>query len=210
MDIKDILPLVGVAFGWFLKELSDGFRQSSAEHARVGKVLVLIYQLHDELRRLKIHQEFIKDRPGSWTEYEQFRVRTARRYLDQRGNIQETVAEAVDLVSGRWPFDAVELGHIKVILTWYHKTDLSALASDHDRYLKALSSLEVSLDMAEQLLRRLVLKLARMHSLFTWIRVRWDWHRQKSASAKKNREFTEQLLTDLYDGKDAKTGSPLA
>jgi hypothetical protein len=208
MELKDILPLIGVAAGWFLKEFSDGFKQRGEQRARVGKALTRLFQLHDEVRRLKMHQAFIKDRPGSWAEYEGFRVRAARRYLDQRGGVQETVQEAVDLVSSRWPFDAVDLGSVKVLLTWYYKMELSALASDPEKYVNALSSLEVGLDLADQLLRRLVLKLARLHSPITWIRVRLIWRRHQSPLAQKNREFGEQQLTELYGESETKAEPP--
>src|SRR5437868_7113682 len=144
METKDILPLVGVAIGWLLKAVSDTFSHRSERHARIGKVMVRLFQLHDELRRLRMHQDYMKDRPASWEDYEKFRFRAARRYLEKRGDTSKTIDEAVDLVSGRWPFDAVDLGHIKVILTGYHSVDLAAVSSNSEKYVKALSSLEVS------------------------------------------------------------------
>lgn len=136
--------------------------------------------------------------------YEQFRVAASRRYLDQRGKTLETVSEAIDLVASRWPFDALDLDNVKVMLTWYHKTNLGALASDREKYIKMLSSLEVSLLLAEKMLRRLVLKLALLHSPLTWIRVRWNWHKHETAAAKEGQEYTEKFLAEMLDGIDDK------
>jgi hypothetical protein len=38
MDAKDILPVVGVAVGWALKEFSDSFHEREQDVRRSGKL----------------------------------------------------------------------------------------------------------------------------------------------------------------------------
>ena len=92
----------------------------------------------------------------------------------------------------------------------FHTTSLQPLSRDvdTDQYVKWLSFLEVSVDVAEHALKRIVLRLARLHGPATWLRVRWSWHRQKSRLAAANSKLVDEMLSEFYaraDGDSERT-----
>ena len=207
MELKDLLPLGGVAVGWLLKELSDSIRRGAETRATLGAALLGLLDLDGELRRLGMALAFQKNRPITWEQYETIRRATARRYLT-RTDPTKAVEAAVAALARVNPVQASQLRDLPTMLAMFHATSLQALSRDADteQYVKMLSLLEVSVDVAEHALKRTVLRLARLHGPATWLRVRWSWHRRQSRLAAKNTTFGEAMLSDLYTRADGGSG----
>lgn len=197
LETKDILPLIGVLIGWLLKELSDTLRHRFQQRAELGSALVGLLQLDAELSRLSTFLEFHKNRQISWEEYEKIRQETAERYL-KRTDPVKAVESAVIQLARHDPTQASSLKDIPNLLTAFHQIGLQPISADAENYIKWLSTLEVIVQMSETILKKLILKLAWLHGPLTWCRVKLQWRRQRSSLAKKNRQFTEQLLSNLY------------
>lgn len=205
MNIKDLLPLVGVLVGWALKELSDYLRERGQDRKEVGRALMGLLQLNDELQRLKMYQEYRKDRASGWEQYERFRVQTAKRYL-ARTDPAQSVQSAIDVLAGHSPVDAVNVRDMAILLKLSQNLSLETVCKDDDEaYVKWLSTLETAFDVSEHILRTFILKLAWSHGPVTWLKVRLSWRRKKNELAKKNRQFLESLLDEtLTMGNDPK------
>lgn len=206
MELKALLPLLGVIVGWFLKELSDLVRGRAEARAVLGTVLVEMLQLDAELRRLRMALTFQKNRPISWEQYEAIRHSTATRYF-ARTDPFKAVANGVTLLARKDPVAALFLSEIPRLLEFFRATKLEPVSKEATQgdYMKALSTVEVAVDLAEKALRKLTLKLAGAHSVITWCRVRILWRRQESKLAATNEAFVESYLTELYG--DAKSSS---
>src|SRR5947207_1085777 len=111
MEIRDLLPLIGVAVGWLLKELSDAARSRGEERRELGNALVGLLQLDAELHRLNTFLDFSKNRDISWEQYEKIRVETSRRYLG-RTDPSKAIEAAVVALSRRDPVRASSLRDI--------------------------------------------------------------------------------------------------
>ena len=73
MEFRYLLPLIGVAMGWLLKELSDVAANRAEERRESGVALVGLLQLEAELHRLSTFLEFQKNRKISLEQYEKVR-----------------------------------------------------------------------------------------------------------------------------------------
>jgi len=197
VETKDILPLIGVLIGWLLKELSDTLRHKSQQRVELGSALVGLMQLDAELSRLSTFLEFHKNRDISWEEYEKIRRETAERYL-KRTDPVKAVESAVIQLARHDPTQASSLKDIPQLLTAFHQIGLQPISANTADYIKWLSTLEVIVQMSETVLKKLILRLAWLHGPLTWCRVKLQWRRQRSSLAKKNRQFTEQLISSLY------------
>jgi hypothetical protein len=197
MNLREVLPIAGVAIGWFLKEVSDRLRHRFTERGDLGVALVGLLRLDAELYRLSTFLEFQKSRPISWGEYEKIRKDTAERYL-----IRTDPAEAIDAAArelARYdPVQATILRDVPFLLRQFHRTDLAQMDTNSESYVAWLSSIETTVQIAEIIIRKLTARLARHHGWMTWVRVRLMWRRRKSDSARKNREFAQAMISSLY------------
>jgi hypothetical protein len=209
MELRDILPIIGVLIGWFLKELSDVLRHRSQERGDLGNAIVGLLQLDAELNRLTTLLQFQKNRPISWEHYEKIRCETAERYLTRTDPGKAIESAAMELARHN-PVQASLLLDIPNLLASFHKVSLQQIGAKPEDYVKLLSSLEVTLDLSETVLKKLVLKLCWLHGPVTWCRVKWMWSRRRSKLAKENQEFVEKLISGLYSGKEKEHSKPEA
>jgi hypothetical protein len=210
MEFKDILAMVGVVIGWFLKELSDALRNRAEVRSTVGPTLVGLLQLESELHRLGLVLMFQKSRPISWEQYEAIRQATAKRYI-ARTPPHQMVEAATNALARVDPVEAAYLRELPTTLDLFHNTSLAPLAETdrhHADYVKALSVLEVSVEITEKLLRKIILRMARLHGPLTWLRIRLSWRSRRSKLAAKNQQAVERLLNEFFAAAAPPSKSP--
>src|SRR6266571_8571714 len=158
MEFRDLLPMIGVAIGWLLKEVSDVARYRGEERRELGNALVGLLQLDAELHRLTTFLDFQKNREISWEQYERIRVETSQRYLN-RTDPSKAIESAALALSRRDPVRASHLRDIPYLLTSFARINLEPMGSKPEDYIKWLSSLEVSVDLSATILKKFILQL---------------------------------------------------
>lgn len=165
-------PLISVAVGWFLHELSDTIKVRREDRRAVGKVLAELLEIRHQWRALPTYFEEVKKLISLPPEV----VALIRAAINQilapvLSKMEERYNEALDSIKGSLPILAFELRGKDALRPTFDQ--LRSLAASDAAAIAALPAVEFALTKeAMPLLEELLLKLAWIHGLGTWIKVR--------------------------------------
>ena len=198
MDEKVLWSLAGIALGWLLNQTSAAIKERTQTRQDLGRVISSLMLLYLELDRVYRQQNFYKDQLASWEAYEKYRAESSARLIGKDVELGEPFDSVINTVAAYAPMHAVSLQHVRGFLGRFRAFDLSPMASDRDKYIKILSSLEVGYELTQRLLERTLRRLSWKHGVDTWIRVGWHMRRHRKG-VDKNAPFITKLLTEIAE-----------
>jgi len=172
MDEKYLWPLVGVVLGWFLTFVATRMKDSEVRQGRVGRLLSKFILAHSELRVIMAITEDFKNHADDWADYERYRKGISDRHFLEPPEKVEGLQKAIDDVSADYPLHAIKFQAILNALLKSKKTSLRESSKSKEVYIRIASMHEVGLDMCEEQLVKQIRKLAWMHGIATYVRVR--------------------------------------
>jgi hypothetical protein len=196
MDRTVLLSLAGVALGWLLNQLTSVVKWRTSTRAQVGRVLASLITYRDEIQRVRLVQERVKDTDGIGPAYEAYRLRSTASLMNADVDWDKEFPEMVKVVAGIAPLDAMALVKLKGIADRVRKADLTAASGSRQAYVTSLSIMETGWQLSERGLDKIILRLARMHGWITWFRVRRQI-RGTAASIEKHRPIVNELLDQI-------------
>jgi hypothetical protein len=181
MDLKDFLPLIGVAVGWFLNE-AGAFAKRAIERKRaIGKAIALLYFLCLEMVQLKTVQESFKNMSTDVKEWERLRQRSFEKYTLNDPEFLKKLEATVDSIAEYYPIKAYELRELLAKYQFMKSKSLDVFTPVPETYISALSAYETGFLIYQFQLERLLRFLAFRHSKISWMQIRvhfWNMRRR--------------------------------
>ncbi|MDD2468076.1 MAG: hypothetical protein PHI97_29205 [Desulfobulbus sp.] len=200
MEDKYLYPIIGIALGWFLKELSTAFQSSQESKRRLGRAISSLAYLNQEMILIQGQFEVFKDLSDSHQEYERFRQYILRKYPRRDAAYVEQIKESISTVAELSPLTALNLEGIVNRYWFLQEAKLTETSKDYELYIYQLSSLEVGFELYQKEMEKILRKIAFMHGINTWAQVLY-----KSRKMRKNRpDKTESFNQILKQFKEAK------
>lgn len=185
MDEKYLWPLVGVVLGWFLTFIATRMKDSEARQGRVGRLLSKFILAHGELRVIMAVTEDFKNHADDWAHYERYRKGISDRHFLEPPEKVDGLQQAIDDISADYPLHAIKFQAILDALLKSKKTSLRESSKSREVYVRVASMYEVGLDLCEEQLVKQIRKLAWMHGVITYARVRRMLHDRKKLETRK-------------------------
>ncbi len=159
MENKYLYPLLGITFGWFLKELSTAFQASKDTKKRLGRAISSLAFINREMKIIQRQFEFFKDLASSHQEYERFRQYTLTKYLRHDDTFVKTIQESISIIAEIAPFKALLLEGIVNSYWFLQDLKLTESSKDYEFYIHQLSSIEVGFEENQKKLEKELRKL---------------------------------------------------
>lgn len=215
MDEMYLWPLVGVVLGWFLTFIATKMKDSEARQGRVGSLLSKFILAHSELRVLMNVTEDFKNHADDWADYERYRKGISDRHFLEPPEKIEGLQKAIDAVAADYPLHTIRFQAILDALVKSKKTSLRESSKSREMYVRIISLYEVGLDLCEEQLVREIRKLAWMHGITTYARVRYMLHNRKKLEARNQSvlaKFSGETFTEMKrrSEKERKAGEAAA
>ncbi len=175
MDIKDFLPLIGIAIGWFLAEGSAYGKRAIERRKTVGKTISVLYFLFLEMVQLKTAQEKFKNLSSDVKEWERLRQRSFEKYTIQEAAFVERLNTAADSLGEYYPIEAYKLREVLNKYQFSKTKKLDVFTADAGLYLATLSNYELGYLAYQYQLEIIIRFLAFRQSKLLWVRIRYNF-----------------------------------
>lgn len=180
MELKEVLPILGVALGWGLSELGGAIKARDARSRAIKQSITALYKLNFEMLQIKMAQEFYKNSsPSSLAEWERGRQRSFEQYSDMSDETKNKIREAISLISQEYPLLAFRLGESIKQYEFIRNRKLDSFVDKQDIYMKMLSGFEVGQLAAQHVVEKTIFVLALKADLILWIKLKWDTKKYK-------------------------------
>ena len=193
MDIKDFLPIIGIAAGWMLAEASAFGKRAIERKRTIGKALSAIYFLFLEMVKLKTVQEQVKRLSKDVKEWERVRQLSFERHANQDAGFAERLQATVDSMGEYYPIEAYELRDVLNKYQFSKSKKLDAYTGDPSGYLSALNIYELDHLAYQHQLELIIRFLAFRQSKILWIRIQYDFWRLRQQVEDGDLVFLQQV-----------------
>lgn len=195
-ELKFILPLVGVLVGWILSTLATLMKERGENRRLLARAIVQLDSLNQEKSKLIRHLDFLKDITESWKDFEVQRKKAWDKYVLPEGNYK-TALTVVEDVSSLYPLIGIKLKHLVESHLFSRKMKFEAsIAKSESIYLKLLSAFEVTFELEQKELEKILFKLCLRHGIVTWTRMKFEYARMKKNVSNANASgFPQNLLS---------------
>ena len=194
MEIRDILPVVGVAIGWFLSELSHYLRKRRDKFKNLGRAIATLYFIYIEMVQIKMAHENFKNISKDVKEWEGYRKRSFDKYANKDPAFATKIEDAIGYVAEYYPMEAYRLRETLNKYEFIKKKSLDKFTGNENLYIKMLSMYEVGFLGYQYILEKILLKLAFNHSINEWIKMRVDIRRMKKTMPEEEPVFGSKVL----------------
>jgi len=199
IEMKYIIPLIGVFLGWILSTLTSLFKEQNENQRRLGKAIVRLDNFNHEKIKLIRHIEYLKDLAGINKEFEDLRKRAWGKYVFPEDDYK-AIQESIDDISGLYPMIGIKL---KVLVDSHlfskkMKFD-NSVANSFDTYIKLLSAFEATFELEQKEVQKVLFKLCFKHGIITWLRMK-----RKYIKFNKNQVNGVDILDNLNSDKSDK------
>lgn len=201
MEDKYLYPIIGIALGWFLKELSTAFQSSQESKRRLGRAISSLAYLNQEMILIQSQFEIFKNLSDSHQEFERFRQYILLKYPRRDEAYVEQIKESIATVAELSPMTALNLEGIVIRYWFLQEAKLTETSKDYELYICQLSSLEVGFELYQKEMEKVLRKLALMHGIKTWIQVLHESRRMRKNRPEKTESFN-LILNKFKEAKD--------
>ena len=200
IDLKIIIPLIGVILGWTLSSLTSFYKTRGDNRKILGKSISQLYYMIDELYIVIFHLDKMKDKL-SVEEYEIHRQKSIERYTLKNEDSLSKINDLIDNISSISPSIGIELKHLLEGYLFERKVKLSSTRKNKQTYFFLLSAIEVTQDLTLARLEKLLVKLSFKHSIILGFRVKRQLRQEKERIQKEGGDFAENFYR-LFDKKE--------
>lgn len=201
MEDKYLYPLIGIALGWFLKELSTALQLSQDSKRQLAKAISSLAYMNREMILIQGQFEVFKNLTDSHQEFERFRQYILKKYLLRDEFFVKQIKDSISTIAELAPLMALNLESVVNRYWFLQEAKLTESANDHKLYIYQLSSLEVGFELYQKEMEKVVRKLAFMHSLKTWAQFVLELRRMKKNNPRESEAFNK-LLAQFRQAKE--------
>ncbi|CAH7045935.1 conserved hypothetical protein [Vibrio chagasii] len=174
MELKDILPILGVAIGWFLSEVAGAVKSRNLRRRSLRKAITSLYKLNFEMLEVKGAQEYTKNLTTEIKDWERGRQRAFVQYADNSKEFEKELNEAVLLVSEEYPLIAVKLSQFIRKYRFIKSKNLDAFTDKESIYMHLLAGNETGQLGAQHVIESNLLKIALKVDVWLWCTLKLD------------------------------------
>ncbi|CAM3250859.1 hypothetical protein [Vibrio diazotrophicus] len=174
MEIKDILPILGVAIGWFLSEVAGAVKSKNLRRRSLRKAITSLYKLNFEMLEVKSVQEYTKNLSSEIKDWERGRQRAFSQYADNSKEFEKELDDAVMLVSEEYPLIAVKLSQFIRKYRFIKTKNLNGFTDKESIYMQLLSGNETGQLAAQYVVENSLLKVAFRVDFWLWCTLKLD------------------------------------
>jgi hypothetical protein len=165
MDAKDLIPVLGVAIGWFLSEASNYARLARENRNTVNKTITTLLEMRTVTNRANFLLEGGRDYyKESFSEAHRKRLME----LHLQPLALDNHLKAVEELSAVNPILAVKLKDLLVSQNEFMKQNLTSIEAAPKLYEFMLSLFSVTYEKSSQKLKEMILRLALQQGVVTW------------------------------------------
>jgi len=169
-DLKFIIPIIGIILAWVLTSAGNFYSSLNINRKIIGKCLVQLYFFYVEREKILSLFEILKGLDDI-SDYENARKRYVERYAVSEEALKDAM-DSIKEVSSIYPFMGFTLKSIIESYSLKQKVSFkNAAIHDLNEYIKLVSIYETSLELENQQLKKIILKLSYKHSFITWVRM---------------------------------------
>jgi hypothetical protein len=206
VDLKDILPIVGVAIGWGLSEIAGAVKSRSHRRRSLRKAIYSLYKLNLEILEVKGMQEHIKNESTDLSEWESGRQHAFCNYADNSDQFAKELDDAVMLISEDYPLIAVKLSQYIRKYRYIKKKKLNHFTDDESQYMTLLTGNEVGQLLAQHFIENSILKIAFRVDLKLWLSIKIELKKFKKNIKSGDIVHSSQIIRKhTNNGKTSKT-----
>ena len=207
MELKDLLPLFGIAIGWLLAEGSAFGKRLIERRRTVGKALSVLYFLFMEMVQVKMAQERFKNLGNDVKEWERLRQRSFEKYTSQDAAFMERLNATADSLGEYYPIEAYKFREVLTKYQFVKSKKLDVFTTNPGLYVSTLSGYEYAY-MAHQYQLELIIRfLAFRQNKLLWVRIRYKFWRMRSRVPKGDMIFLQQATRSKRKAALSTTGS---
>ena len=174
MEIKDMLPILGVAIGWFLSEVAGAVKSRNLRRRSLRKAITSLYKLNFEMLEVKGAQEYTKNLSTEIKDWERGRQRAFSQYADNSKEFEKELDDAVMLVSEEYPLIAVKLSQFIRKYRFLKTKNLDGFVDKESIYMHLLAGNETGQLAAQYVVESSLLKVAFRVDLWLWCTLKLD------------------------------------
>lgn len=194
MEPKEYLPIVGVIIGWALSQITAYLRGRGESLRSLGRAISTLYFLNMEMIQLKMAIEAFKNQSSDVKEWESYRQRAFKRYVDNTPEFSKQIEGAIERVSESFPTEGYNLREIVSKYQFIKTKSLEPFVQDEKLYVRMLSSYEAGFLGYQYLLEKAVRRLAIRHSVIEWVKIELQIRRIKKSTDKNDLVFGTQVI----------------
>lgn len=189
-------PLIGVAVGWLLHEISDAIRRRREDRRAAGKVLAEVLALRNMLLTFPMTMRRVRNKMQIDQQADSIvRVGMAPIVEREMAELSERYNRAIDLAAGAFPVLAFQLRSKEHLGAWFNQ--FRAIMAGNDHLASLISQLEETIVETAVIpeLDDLALRLARIHG--------WRTRREVRSKLKASVEFSDHILDGVIKEMEA-------
>ena len=180
MEMKDLLPVIGVALGWGLSELGGFLKARSSRARSIKQAITTLYKLNFEMLQVRMSQENYKNlNPTSLEEWERGRQRAFENYIDLSPNTLDKIKESILLISQEYPLIAFRLDRAISTYCLIKGKKLDSFVTNKEVYLKMLGGFETTQLGSQYIVEETIFKLAFKVDFLLWVQFKLDTKKYK-------------------------------
>ncbi len=193
MELKDLLPLFGIAVGWLLAEGSAYGKREIERKRAVGRSLSVLYFFFMEMVQVKAAQERVKNLGNDVKVWERERQRSFKQYTLKDEDLAEKISATADSIGEYYPIEAYKLREVLAKYQFIKNKNLDYFTASPGLYVALLSGNEIGHMIHQHELELIIRFLAFRQSKILWARIRYQFWRMRSRVPKGDTIFLQQL-----------------
>lgn len=198
LELKYIVPLIGVLLGWILSTLTTFFKEYGENKRRLGKAIVNLNYFNQEKIKLIHHIDYLNNAAGLESDFEDLRKRAWDKYVFPEENYK-TLIETVEDISGLYPMLGIKLKYLVESHMFSKKMKFdSTAATNLNIYIKLLSAFEATFELEQKELQKILFRLSFKYGFITWIKMKRKYNKgKKNVDSFKKTDFFSNLTNDI-------------
>jgi hypothetical protein len=215
LEFKELLPVIGVAIGWSLSEISSYLRGRGESLKHLGRAISNLYFLNMEMIQIKLAVEKYKNRSTNIEEWERYRQRAFKEYVSKDPEFNGRLNRSIDFVSESYPIEGFKLREIVNKYEFMKGKSLDPFLKNQDLYVTMLSAYETGFMGYQYALEKSIRSLAKRHSIVEWLKLELHLYKMKRVNDPNDLVFGSQVIgrkskkkSNKSSKRDAVTGAP--
>lgn len=194
MEFKELLPVIGVAIGWSLSEISSYLRGRGESLKSLGKAISNLYFLNMEMVQIKLAIEKHKNMSKEIKEWERYRQRAFRNYVSKDPEFPARLNASIDYISEQYPIEGFKIRELVNKYEFMKGKSLEPFLENQQLYVTVLSSYEAGFMGYQYILEKSIRSLAKRHSIIEWLKMELHLRRMKKSNDPNDLVFGSQIL----------------
>ncbi|QTH70310.1 hypothetical protein [Pseudoalteromonas xiamenensis] len=194
MEFKELLPVIGVAIGWSLSEISSYLRGRGESLKSLGKAISNLYFLNMEMVQIKLAIEKHKNMSSDIKEWERYRQRAFKEYVSKDPEFPVRLNASIDYISEQYPIEGFKLRELVNKYEFMKNKSLEPFLENEKLYVTMLSGYEAGFMGYQYILERSIKSLAKRHSIIEWLKLEFHLRRMKKSNDPKDLVFGSQIV----------------